>query len=134
MTRGRNEFLYFAGRNKELIRRRGENISALLVEEVIRSHPAVADVAVFAVRAEFLEDEVMASVVCKAGHRIDATELVNFCAPRLAYFMVPRFVEFLPELPVTPTNKVEKYKLREAAERHLGDIWDREKSGIVLEK
>jgi crotonobetaine/carnitine-CoA ligase len=127
-------YLYFAGRNKELIRRRGENISALLVEEVIRSHPAVADVAVFAVRAEFLEDEVMACVVCRAGQQVDSAELVHFCAPRMAYFMVPRFVEFVAELPVTPTNKVEKYKLRESAEQRLGEVWDREKSGIVLEK
>ena len=127
-------YLYFAGRNKELIRRRGENISALLVEEVIRSHPAVGDVAVFAVRAEFLEDEVMASIVCKNDHQLDCLELVKFCAPRMAYFMVPRFVEFLPELPITPTNKVEKYKLRESAEQRLAQVWDREKSGIVLEK
>jgi crotonobetaine/carnitine-CoA ligase len=60
-------YLHFAGRSKELIRRRGENISALQVEDVLRRHPAVADAAVYAVRAEFLEDEVMASVVCKEG-------------------------------------------------------------------
>jgi crotonobetaine/carnitine-CoA ligase len=127
-------YLYFAGRNKELIRRRGENISAILVEEIIRSHPAVAHVAVFAVRAEFLEDEVMAAIVPKSGHSLDCAELVNFCAPRMAYFMVPRFVEQVSELPVTPTGKVEKYKLREAAEQRLAEVWDREKSGIVLER
>jgi crotonobetaine/carnitine-CoA ligase len=127
-------YLFFAGRNKELIRRRGENISAILVEEVIRSHPSVAHVAVFAVRAEFLEDEVMASVVCKPGHSIDPAELVSFCAPRMAYFMVPRFVDIVTELPITPTGKVEKYKLREEAETRLAVVWDREKSGIVLEK
>ena len=58
-------YLYFAGRNKELIRRRGENISAIQVEDVLSRHPAVAHVAVFAVRSEFLEDEVMAAVVCQ---------------------------------------------------------------------
>jgi crotonobetaine/carnitine-CoA ligase len=127
-------YLYFAGRNKELIRRRGENISAIQVEEVIRSHPAVAHAAVFAVRAEFLEDEVMASIVCKKGQQLSQAELVEFCAPRMAYFMVPRFVEIVPELPVTPTGKVEKYKLREAVEPRLSEVWDREKSGIVLER
>jgi crotonobetaine/carnitine-CoA ligase len=52
----------------------------------------------------------------------------------MAYFMVPRFMEFVAELPVTPTNKVEKYKLREDVEKRLSMVWDREKSGIVLEK
>lgn len=127
-------YLYFAGRSKDLIRRRGENISALQVEEIIMKHPAVADVAVYAVRAEFLEDEVMASIVCKPGIELDPKDLVEFCAPRIAYFMVPRFIEFLSELPVTPTNKVEKYKLRESAEKRLHEIWDRDRSGIVLEK
>jgi crotonobetaine/carnitine-CoA ligase len=127
-------YLYFAGRNSELIRRRGENISALDVERVILKHPAVANTAVFAVRSEFLEDEVMASVQCKSGHELDFVDLIEFCAARMAYFMVPRFLEVIPELPITPTEKVEKYKLREAAEKRISEIWDREKSGIVLEK
>jgi crotonobetaine/carnitine-CoA ligase len=127
-------YLFFAGRSKELIRRRGENISAIQVEEVLRRHPAVGDAAVYAVRAEFLEDEVMASIVCREGQHPDPADLVRFCAKAMAYFMVPRFVEVLPELPYTPTGKVEKYKLRDAAQPHLATIWDREKSGIVLEK
>jgi carnitine-CoA ligase len=127
-------YLYFAGRSKELIRRRGENVSAIQVEDVLRRHPAVADAAVFAVRAEFLEDEVMASIVCKEGRKLDHAELIRFSAPQMAYFMVPRFLETVPELPLTPTGKVEKYKLREAAEKRLAQVWDREKSGIALEK
>lgn len=127
-------YLYFAGRSKEMIRRRGENISALQVEEVIRRHPLIADVAVYAVRAEFLEDEVMASVVPREGCSLDPEELVRFCAPHMAYFMVPRFVEVLSALPMTQTGKVEKYKLRDAAEPRLKEVWDREQYGIELEK
>lgn len=127
-------YLYFAGRSKEMIRRRGENISAVQVENVLRRHPAVADAAVFAVSAEYLEDEVMASIVCREGLQLDPTELVQFSASQMAYFMVPRFIEVLPELPQTPTGKVEKYKLREVAEKRLGSLWDREKCGIALEK
>lgn len=127
-------YLYFAGRSKEMIRRRGENISAIQVEDVVRRHPKVADVAVYAVRAEFLEDEVMASVVSREGCQVDPEELVRFCAPQMAYFMVPRFVEVLAELPMTQTGKVEKYKLREAAELRLRDVWDRDQHGIELEK
>lgn len=127
-------YLYFAGRNKELIRRRGENISAIQVEEVIRRHPAVADVAVFAVRAEFLEDEVMACVVSRDGQPLDFAELIQFCATQMAYFMVPRFAESLSEFPMTATGKVEKYKLREAAEKRLLHVWDREQHGIQIQK
>lgn len=103
-------------------------------EQVILTHSAVANVAVFAVRSEFQEDEVMASIQCKSGHQLDFVELVNFSAERMAYFMVPRFLEVLPELPITRTEKIEKYKLRESPEARLPHIWDREKSGVVLEK
>jgi crotonobetaine/carnitine-CoA ligase len=127
-------YLYFDGRSKDLIRRRGENISSVQIENIIRRHPSVADVAVYAVRAEFLEDEVMTSIVCKDGHTLDHKELIEFCAPQMAYFMVPRFVEFLPQLPLTPTGKIETYKLREAAQQRLAEVWDREKHGIKLEK
>lgn len=127
-------YLYFAGRNKDVIRRRGENISAIQVEEVVRRHPAVADIAVYAVKSEYMEDEVMASVVCKQGHTLDIEELIRFCAPRMAYFMVPRYVEVLDELPMTATGKVEKFKLRDSVQPRLSEIWDREKHDIVLEK
>jgi len=127
-------YLYFAGRDKDVIRRRGENISAIQVEDVIRRHPAVADVAVYAVRSELMEDEVMASIVCKEGGTLDITGLITFCAPQMAYFMVPRYVEVLAELPLTATGKVEKYKLRDNAQPRLDEIWDREKHNIVLEK
>jgi crotonobetaine/carnitine-CoA ligase len=127
-------YLYFADRMKEVIRRRGENISAVEVENIISQHPAVAHVAVFPVSSEFSEDEVMATIVLRPGQTLDGETLVRHCEPSMAYFMVPRYVEFATELPLTPTGKVEKYKLRERAEPRLADIWDREKSGIVLRR
>ncbi|MGE4244270.1 AMP-binding protein [Ramlibacter sp.] len=127
-------YLYFVDRMKEVIRRRGENVSAVEVEHVIQRHPSVLYVAVYPVRSEFSEDEVMASIVLKEGAALDAEALIAHCQPQMAYFMVPRFVEFVNELPVTPSGKVEKYKLRASAEPRLADIWDREKSGIVLQR
>jgi len=127
-------YLFFAGRDKELIRRRGENISSIQVEEILRRHPAVADAAIYAVKAEYLEDEVMASIVFKDGCSTDFAALVTFCSLQLADFMVPRFWEILFEFPMTLTGKVEKYKLQESAKKRLFDIWDREKSGIKLQK
>ena len=52
----------------------------------------------------------------------------------MAYFMVPRFVEIVAELPKTMTEKIEKYKLREAAETRLREVWDREKAGIIIKR
>ena len=76
----------------------------------------------------------MASIQCREGHDLDFVDMVEFCAERMAYFMVPRFIEVLDSLPVTPPEKVEKYKLRESAENRLAEVWDREINGIVLEK
>jgi crotonobetaine/carnitine-CoA ligase len=122
--------LFFSDRIKDSIRRRGENISAFEVEEAVRTHPAVHDVAVYAMRAESSEDEVAMSVVLREGHRCDEETLVRHCAADLAYFMVPRFVEIVPELPMTLSMKVEKYKLRTRAEAERDRLWDRDRSSF----
>lgn len=127
-------YLFFVDRKKDAIRRRGENISSWEVEQVIGRHPAVVEVAVFPVRSEMSEDEVMASVVCRRGQTLDPVELTRFCEANMSYFMVPRFIEFLPELPKTMTEKVQKNVLKEAAQARLGQVWDRERAGIVLKR
>ena len=127
-------YLYYTDRIKDAIRRRGENISAFEVESVIASHPAVEAAAVYAVRSESTEDEVAASVVLKPGAALSAAELVAHCRKNLAYFMIPRYVEFVPGLPLTLSQKVEKYLLKKRAQESLQAMWDREKAGIVLER
>jgi len=103
----------FVDRIKDAIRRRGENISSFEVEQVLQSHVAVASVAVYPVRSELAEDEVMAAVVLHDGQRVQAAELASFCESRLPYFAIPRYVELMNELPRTENGKVQKYKLRE---------------------
>jgi crotonobetaine/carnitine-CoA ligase len=125
-------YLYFVDRKKDAIRRRGENISSWEVEQAILRHPKVAEVAVYPVTSDMLEDEVMASVVCHVGQALDPVELIRFCEANLAYFMVPRYIEFVSDLPRTSTEKVQKRLLRERAEKRLSEIWDREKAGITL--
>lgn len=107
--------VYFIGRKKEAIRRRGENISAFEVEENLREHPAVLDCAAFGVKSDLTEEEVMVAIVLRPG-AADTTEdeIWSFCYERMARFQVPRFIEFVEELPKTPTGKVEKFKLQEA--------------------
>lgn len=118
-------FLYFLDRKKDAIRRRGENISAYEVEKVILSHPAVEVAAVYPVRSANTEDEVAATVVIRRNETLSAAELASYCATRMGDFMVPRFIEFASELPLTPSQKVEKYKLKRLAETDLSRFWDR---------
>jgi len=76
------------------------------------------------------EDEVMAVLAAKPGRIIDPRQLIEFLRPRMAHFMVPRYVRILPELPKTPTTKIQKAELRKAGV--TADTWDREAAGIVL--
>jgi len=103
-------WLYFVDRKRDVIRRGGENISSVLVEKTLREHPAVADVAVVGIRHPVLGQEVKAFVVPRA--EVTAEELRSFAAGRLAKFQVPSQWEFRDSLPRTPTQRVEKYKLR----------------------
>ena len=102
----------FVDRIKDVIRRRGENISSAEVEQVVAGHPGVASVAAFAVPAELAEDEVMIAVVPRTGHLLDPARLLDHCARDLPYFAVPRYVDMVTELPVTATGKVAKAELR----------------------
>lgn len=122
----------FLDRMKDVIRRRGENVSSHEVEQVLLSHPDVAAAAVFPVPSELGEDEVMASVVPRGGAALEPLELVRFCEPRLAYFAVPRFVEVVAELPLTSTGKVEKFRLRDRGVSET--TWDREQAGYELRR
>ncbi|CAM5785994.1 ATP-dependent acyl-CoA ligase [Castellaniella caeni] len=113
----------FVDRIKDAIRRRGENISSYEVEQVLQSHPAVATVAVYPVRSELAEDEVMGAVVAQPGQALDPAELIAWCEARLPYFAIPRYLDVLDELPRTENGKIQKYKLRE---RGVSDTtWER---------
>jgi len=126
-------FYRFIDRMKDAIRRRGENISSYEVEQVLVSHPDVENAAVFPVRSELAEDEVMAAVVLRSGGALTHAALLDYCQPRMPYFAVPRFIEFVEKLPVTESGKVTKYRLREGGV--TAATWDREKAGYkVLRK
>ncbi|HEY7325550.1 MAG TPA: AMP-binding protein [Streptosporangiaceae bacterium] len=101
----------FVSRVKEVIRRRGENLSPLEVEEVLQAHPAVLEAAVIGVPSELSEEEVKAFIVPAGEGAVDFAELRAFAADRLAAFKVPRFWEVIDELPRTPTSRVAKHQL-----------------------
>jgi crotonobetaine/carnitine-CoA ligase len=122
----------FVDRLKDAIRRRGENISSYEVEQVLLGHPDIDMAAVFPVSSELAEDEVMAAIVTRPGATISAVELMQFCALRLPHFAVPRFVDFVADLPRTENGKVRKYELRQRGV--TASTWDREASGYQLKR
>ncbi len=127
VVRDADGYFRFLDRMKDAIRRRGENISSYEVEQVLLAHPAVAVVAVYAVRSDLAEDEVMAALVYKPGQSLTHAALLDFCQPRMPYFAVPRYLRVLDDLPRTENGKVRKFRLRE--EGITGDTWDRDAAG-----
>ena len=123
-------FFYFVDRKKDALRRRGENISSFEVERAINTHPKVLESAAVAVKSELAEDEVKICVVLKPGEALSPEDLVAYAAERMPYFAVPRFVEFMESLPKTPTERVQKYLLKQAGVTPA--TWDREKAGITI--
>jgi crotonobetaine/carnitine-CoA ligase len=104
--------LWFSDRTGDVIRRLGETISSSEVEQAVLAHPEVRIAAAFGVPSELIEEEVMVAVVRQEGSSLTASALRRWCAERLARYAVPRFVDFVDALPLTPTGKVEKYKLK----------------------
>lgn len=115
---------YFVGRRKDIVRRRGENISAAEVEIAIETHPDVLECAVIGVPSELTEEEVLACIVVRPGSQLTPAELIAHCEPRMARFMVPRYVRFTASFAKTPTDKIEKFRLRE--DGVTADTWDRD--------
>lgn len=123
---------FFVDRIKDSIRRRGENISSLEVEQVVRTFPGILDVAAIPVPSELSENDVMIVVQVQPNCTIVPEELIEFLIPRMAHFMVPRYVRCLDALPRTMTSKVQKSLLREQGV--TPDTWDRDQSGIKVKR
>ncbi|MGH1561617.1 AMP-binding protein [Mumia sp. DW29H23] len=122
-----NGCVTFVDRKKDVIRRRGENVSALAVEGVLRGHPAIQDVAVSSVPSEVGEEEIKASLVL-AG-TLTPEELFDFAEARLPYFAVPRYVDVRDALPVNALSRVMKHVLRD--EGVTDTMWDLNALGLV---
>jgi crotonobetaine/carnitine-CoA ligase len=123
---------YFVDRKKDAVRFAGRNISTLEVEGVVLRHPEVAQAAAFGIPIPELtsEDELKLNVVRKEGSDLGAEELCKFINDNAPYFFVPRYLEFVDSLPYTPTEKVQKYKLREAGLNET--TWDLKKSNYKV--
>jgi len=127
-------YYYFADRKKDAVRLKGRNISTFEVEMVARRHPAIADCAAFGVPSEILdsETELKLNYILKPGKTLPPEELAQFINDNAPYFFVPRYLEQVEALPYTPTNKVQKFKLREAGITQ--GTWDAQKAGFKAER
>ena len=130
--RDEDGYLSFVDRKKDALRRRGENISSFEVERAISAHQKVLESAAVAVKSELAEDEVKICVVLNPWEELSPEELIEYANQRMPCFAVPRFVEFMDSLPKTPTERVQKYRLKQAG--ITPSTWDREKEGIKISR
>jgi carnitine-CoA ligase len=114
---------FFVDRAKDVIRRRGENISSFEVEAELLTFPGVRAAAAVPVAGDGGEDEVLAVLSPQPGATLDSAALIAFLEPRMPAFMIPRYVRVMDELPLTPTQKIEKHVLR--SQGVTADTWDR---------
>ena len=113
--------LFYEGRKKDVIRRKGENVSPAQVEDALVTHEAVLEATVFGVTDEDVEEEVVA-VVVTSDTSLTGADLVEHLDRLLPRNMVPRYIRFVDQLPKSASNKVEKFLL---AEQGLpGDTFD----------
>jgi carnitine-CoA ligase len=115
-----DETYTFLGRKKEVIRRRGENLSPTEVEAVLERHPDIAEAAVIGVPSDLSEEDVKAFVVAVPGRDPDLAAVHAFAREQLAAFKVPRYIELVSELPHTATDRLAKHKL--ATERTPAEL------------
>jgi len=120
VKRGAGGVLHFIDRKKNVIRRSGENISAVEVESVLNQHPAVKSSAVAATPDEVRGDEVLACIIARdpvpaSQREALAASIVQHALAQLAYYKAPGYVAFVDEVPLTPSQKIQRGQLRELA-------------------
>jgi crotonobetaine/carnitine-CoA ligase len=120
----------FVDRKRDAIRRRGENISAWEIESVVARHPAIEECAAVGVPSELGEHEV--KLVATTSAAVTERELFDYCQAQLPYYMIPRYIELVAELPKTPSLRIQKFVLRELGV--TAATWDCEADGIRIRR
>jgi len=125
-------WFFFVDRKKDSIRRRGENIASFSIENIINQNEKILEVAAYGVKTEMSEDEVMVAVVLKPGQSMTPEELLDFCQGKMAYFMIPRYIDFVEKLPKSEVHRIMKRFLKERGVSPT--TYDREKAGYVIKR
>lgn len=125
-------FIFFVDRKKDYLRRRGENISSFEVERAVSAHPAVVEAAAFGVPSDIGEDELMITVVVDPVKSLTPHELMDHCVQNIPYFAVPRYIDFVSELPRNPVGRVQKFELKKQGV--TPSTWDRTAAGYEVKR
>ncbi|MFW9874113.1 MAG: ATP-dependent acyl-CoA ligase, partial [Candidatus Thorarchaeota archaeon] len=125
-------WFFFVDRKRDAIRRRGENIASFSIEKVINLHGKVLESAAYGIKSELGEDEVMVAVVIKTGESMTPEELLDFCQGKMAYFMIPRYIDFVEKLPKSEVHRIMKRFLKERGVTET--TYDREKEGYEINR
>lgn len=129
MRDGDGDFFYL-GRKKDSLRRRGENIAAFEVERIINQHPQVEESAIVGVSNDLADEDIKVFLRLKDRGDVDPLDLIKWCEGRMAYFQIPRYVEFVDEFPKTPSLRIRK----ELLSRETFNCWDLEKSQYTIRR
>ncbi|MFX0081774.1 MAG: AMP-binding protein [Candidatus Hodarchaeota archaeon] len=136
-TKDENGWFFFVDRKKDSIRRRGENIAAWTVERAINGHDKVLESAAYGIKGhqvgeDYAEDEVMVAVVLQPNETMTPEELLDYLQDKLAYFQIPRFIDFVDELPKSKVHRIMKRFLKERGV--VETTYDREKAGYEIKR
>ena len=125
---------FFVDRKSDLIRYKGRSVSSLALESVVLKHPAVTQAAAFGITSAELEaeHEIMLAVVLERGADLDEEALATFINDNAPYYFVPRYIEIVDQLPLTPTQKIQKHKLRDRGVTPA--TWDAIAQGFKAER
>jgi len=113
-------YVNIVGRLKDMVIRGGENVYPREIEEFLYSHPKIQDVQVIGVPDPRYGEEICAWIKLKAGQSATAEEIREFCKGQIAHYKIPRYIEFVPEFPMTITGKIQKFVMREQTIEKLG--------------
>jgi len=128
-------YYYIVGRKKDMIRRSGDNISAVEIENLLTSHPKILSASVLPVPDENRGEEVKAYIIPANGETpetIPPEEIISFCMQSIAEFKVPRYIEYTTEFPRTPSGKIQKHLLMAEKKDLTTDCYDRLQSGASV--
>ena len=106
-------YFWFVARKKDIIRKRGENISGAELDRIVGNHPAVLESAALPVPSDLGEDDILVAVLLREGMQATPEDIANWCRQHLSAIKVPRYVVFVDSLPHTPTHRVAKFKMRD---------------------
>ncbi len=122
-------WLYFVGRGKDTIRRRGENISCYEMETILSACEGILGCASIPLPSQLGEDDIKVVISAREGYTLEFSKIMKFCEEKMPKFMIPRYIELVAEIPKLPNEKLDKERLKKAG--LTPDTWDAEAGAYI---